>query len=134
MEDKIPMKNKSKSWELVNPIIPLECPEKEDVEPGKYIDQKCHNTPGTDKFVINIPRFDSDTPEEWIIFVDLVQMTSVGQNVTTGPPMYKYMERLLKGEAKAEFTQQANLVGSCTMGNFTTVMVTMTVHIFPVLV
>ena len=43
------------------------------------------------------------------------------------------MERVLKGDAKAEFTQQANIVGSCTVGNFTTVMTTMTVHIFPVL-
>ena len=42
------------------------------------------------------------------------------------------MERVLKGDAKAEFTKQANLVGSCTVGNFTTVMATMTVHIFPV--
>ena len=42
------------------------------------------------------------------------------------------MERVLKGDAKAEFTQQANLVGSCTVGNFTTTMAIMTVHIFPV--
>ena len=47
--------------------------------------------------------------------------------------MYKCKERVLKGDAKAEFTQQTNLVGSCTVGNFTTVMATMTVHIFPVL-
>ena len=63
----------------------------------------------------------------------LSSWTLVGQDVTTGPPMYKFMERLLKGDAKAEFTQQANLVGSCTVGNFTTVMATMIVHIFPVL-
>ena len=47
--------------------------------------------------------------------------------------MYECMEWVLKGDAKAEFTQQANLVGSCTMGNFITVMATMTVHIFPIL-
>ena len=44
------------------------------------------------------------------------------------------MERVLKGDAKAKFTQQANLVESHTVGNFTRVMTTMTVHIFPVLV
>ena len=43
------------------------------------------------------------------------------------------MERVLKGDAKAKFTQQANLVGSRTVGNFETVMATMTVHIFAVL-
>ena len=121
---------------MVNQIIPQERPEKNNLEPSEYIDHTCHNTPGdrtSGKDVIKIPRFDSGTPEEWIIFVDLVQKALVGQNVTTGPPMYKCMERVLKGDAKAEFTQQANLVGSCTVGNFTTVMATMTVHIFPVL-
>ena len=83
--------------------------------------------------MIKIPRFDSGTPEEWIIFVDLVQKVLVEQNVTTGPPMYECMEWVLIGDGKAEFTQQVNLVGSCTVGNFTTVMVTMTVHTFPVL-
>ena len=34
---------------------------------------------------------------------------------------------------KAEFTKQAKLVGSCTVGNFTTVMATMTVYDFAVL-
>ena len=48
--------------------------------------------------------------------------------------MYQCMERVQKGDAKAEFTQQANLVGSCTVGNFTTKMATMTVHIFPILI
>ena len=72
-------------------------------------------------------------PEEWIIFVGLVQKALVGQNVTTGPPMYKCIERVLKGYAKAEFTQQTNLVGSRSVGNFTTVMAIMTMHICPVL-
>ena len=43
------------------------------------------------------------------------------------------MERALRGEAKYKFTQQDNLVGSRTVGNFTTIMATMTSHIFPVL-
>ena len=67
--------------------------------------------------MIKIPRFDSGTSEEWIIFMNIVQMAIVGQNITTGPPMYKCIEWVLKGDAKAEFTQQANLVGSCTVGN-----------------
>ena len=107
-----------------------------DLEPSQYIDNTYHNTPGNStsrKYVIKIPRFDSGTPEEWIIFVDLVQQALVGQNVTTGSAMYKCMEWVLKGDAKAEFIQQANLEGSHTAGNFTTVMATVTVYIFPVL-
>ena len=61
----------------------------------------------------------------------LVQKSLVGQNITTGPPMYECMEWVLNGDAKAEFPQQANLVGSCTVKNFTTIMATMTAHIFP---
>ena len=45
--------------------------------------------------------------------------------------MYKCMERVLKGHAKAEFLQKASLAGSHIVANFTTVMATMTVHIFP---
>ena len=76
MENSIPKQSKQKSWELVNPIILLECPEKEDLEPSKYIDHACHNTQGNStsgKYMIKIPIFDSGMPEEGIIFVDLVQ-------------------------------------------------------------
>ena len=45
--------------------------------------------------------------------------------------MYECMEKVLKGDANAELLQQANLVGSCTVANFTTIMVIMTVHVFP---
>ena len=41
------------------------------------------------------------------------------------------MDWLLKDDVKADFRQQAKLVGSCTVANFTTVMATMTVYIFP---
>ena len=52
---------------MVNPIIPLEPPEKDDFEPSEYIDHICHNTPGdttSGKYVIKIARFDCGTPEE----------------------------------------------------------------------
>ena len=44
--------------------------------------------------------------------------------------MYECMERVRKGDAKAEFRQQANLVGNCAVANFTTVMAIMIVHFF----
>ena len=136
MEDNILKINKSKSQELVNPIIPLERSEKEDLDPSEYIDHTFHNTPGNStsgRCMIKIPRFDSGAPERWIIFVDLVQKALVGQNVTTGSPMYKCIERILKGDAKAKIILQANLVQSHTVINFTTVMATMNEHIFPAL-
>ena len=45
--------------------------------------------------------------------------------------MYECMERVLKDDAKAEFLQKANLEVSRTIANFTMVMATMTVHVFP---
>ena len=41
------------------------------------------------------------------------------------------MKKVLKDQAKAEFLQQANLVGSHRVTNFTTAMETITVHTFP---
>ena len=89
------------SQELDNPIIPQEYPENGDLEPSGYIDHTFHN------FLGDRVRFDFDIPEEWIIFVNIVQKTLVGQNDTTVPPMHRCMEEALKYDAKAEFTQQA---------------------------
>ena len=119
---------------MVKPIIPLTRPEKDELEALKYNSHMCHNTPidtTSGKYIIKISRFDSGTPEECIIFVNLVQKSLVGQNVTTGPPICKCMERALKGDAKAEFLLKANFLGSHTVANFTKVMATMTVNIFP---
>ena len=133
IEDQIPKRTKTHPYKLVKPIIPLAIPEKDELDASEYIDHTYHNTSEgaiSGKYVIKIPRFDSGTLEEWIIFVDVVQKSLVGQNVTTGSPMYKCMEWVLKGEAKAKFLQQANSVGTCTVANFSTVMATMTVHVF----
>ena len=72
-------------------------------------------------------------PKECIVFVDLVQKALAGQNITMGQTIYKCMKSVLKGDAKPVILQQADLVGSCTVANFNTVIATMTVHIFPVL-
>ena len=63
--------------------------------------------------------------------MNLVQKSLIGQNITTGALMYKCVEKGLKNDVKAEFLQQADLVGSRTVANFTTIIAHMTVHIFP---
>ena len=70
-------KQVSKTYQskLVKPIIPLIRQEKDELDASEYMDHRCHNTPGvttSGKYVIILSRFDSDTPKEWIIFVDLV--------------------------------------------------------------
>ena len=120
IEETIPKKSKTHSSELVKPIIPLAWPEEDDLDASEYVDHTCHNTSRettSGKYVIKIPRFDYGTPEVWIISVECL----IVQNDTTGSPKY----------TKAELLQQANLVGSCTVANFTTVMVTMSELVFP---
>ena len=54
MEDKIPKKQIQVS-RIFNPIIPRERREKKYLEPSKYINHTCHNTPGdssSGKYVI----------------------------------------------------------------------------------
>ena len=134
IEEQIPKTIKTHLSKLVKPIIPLAKPKKHELYTLEYVHLMCHNTPRyttSGKYIIKILRFDAYTPEEWIIFVDLVQKSLVGQNVTIGPTIYECMESVLKGDTKAEFLQQANLVGNFTVANFTTVMATMTVHVFP---
>ena len=62
--------------------------------------------------------------------MDLVQKSIIGHNATTSPLIYECMERVLKGNAKAEFLQKANLVSRYIVANLTTVMATMTEHVF----
>ena len=134
MDYQIAKKAKSHSSKLVKPIIPLARPENDELDSSEYIDCTCHNTPGDSiscKYVIKIQRFVSGTPEEWIIFMDLVQNSLVRQNITTGPLMYKCMEWVCTGDTNTEFCQKTNLVGSHTVANFITVMNKMTAQIFP---
>ena len=136
MEHEILKKNK-KNQKLVNPIILLE-PQKKEYGSQASIKITCvmilHAIVlQASMKLINIARFNSVTPKELIIFVDLIQKASVGQHVTTGSTLYRCMERVLKCGDKAKFSQQANLVGSRTVGNFAIVMATMTVHVFHVL-
>ena len=125
IEEQNPKYTKTHPSELDKPIIPLTRPEQDKLDALEYIDHNCHNTPGyttSEKYIIKIPSFDLGTHEEWIIFMGLVQKSLVGQNVTTGSLLYKYMERVLKGDAKAIFYQQANLVGNGTVANITAIM------------
>ena len=67
MENYVPKKNKQCSDELDNPMISLECPQKEELDPSKYIAHTCHKTLSnfnSGKYVIEILLFDYDTPEE----------------------------------------------------------------------
>ena len=119
---------------MVKPIIPPATTEKYELDALEYINHTCHNTPRdttSEEYIIKIPRFDSGTLEEWIIFVDLVQKSLAQQNSTAGPLMYKRIKRVLKGDTKDKFLKMANLVRSWSVSYFTTVMVNIWLYMSP---
>ena len=78
----IPKKAISQPKELVKPIFPHARPENDELDPLEYIDCTCHNIPGDSmsrEYVIKILRFGTGTPEEWIIFMELVQKILEGK-------------------------------------------------------
>ena len=77
MEHYIPKMDKQYPWEWVNSIIPLE--HLKEFKLSKYIDHMYHNIPGHSNsggYVIKIPIFDFSTPEEWILFLNLVHLAN----------------------------------------------------------
>ena len=63
--------------------------------------------------------------------MELINKCLVGQNITTGPAMYAVVQRVLEGDAKAQFNMQTAAHGNQTVINFKNVMATMTAHVFP---
>ena len=84
--------------------------EKDKLDALEYINHKFHNIPKESswgKYVIEFPILESGTLKVWIIFVNLVQKSLEGQNIISGQPMYRCMGRVLKGDIKDVFFQQA---------------------------
>ena len=66
-EEQIPKTTRTHTRKFVKPILSLDRPEKDELNTLEYIDHMCHNTSGnttSGKYLIKIPRFDSDTPEQ----------------------------------------------------------------------
>lgn len=117
------------------PAIALERPEKEKLLPGMYVKHKCYATPGnpdTPVYEIQLPYFGSGTPEDWLVFRDLLVKVLTGQNITDGPGRYQLTERSLIGDALAAFRLKTVEYGARTAANFQSVLEALTAHIFPV--
>ena len=92
----------------MTPIIRLERPEIEDLEPSKYMDHTCYNTPGDSsavKYVIKFSEFDFSTPKGWVTFIDLVLKALEGKNATIEAHIYKCMERILKDDTEVHYAE-----------------------------
>ena len=75
IEEQSPKNRKTYPSKLIQLIISLARPKKDELEALEYINLTCHNNPRdttSGKYIIKVPRFDSSSPEDWIIFMDLV--------------------------------------------------------------
>ena len=116
------------------PPIPLERPEKVDLQKGDYLSLKLQSTPGdadSQTYELSIPYYGSGTPEQWLKFTRDLNRVLIGQSITTGPPKYAMARRLLEGDALAKFNERATANGNETNEHFVTTLREVTTHVFP---
>ncbi len=118
----------------VPPVIPFERPEESKKRKDQFLTFKLRSVPteeGSTTYDLSIPFFDQGTPEELLIFLNLLGKVFVGQNVTTGPQKYAIMRRLLTGDALLAFNLAANAAGNKTVDHFKLAMRGLVSHVFP---
>ena len=126
---KIAKKKVKMTTPLVNSIIDLERPFEKVLKKGEYIAIKYHNNPSDNdsgSYEINLPYYGGGSPEKWLVWKDKLLKALDGQIISTGPLQYRFIERLLTGDAKATFTQAALVTGICTIDNFNKALAEMT--------
>lgn len=116
------------------PPIPLERPERVELETNEYISLKLRTDPAdaeSQTYGMRVKYFSTGTPEEFILFRRDVNRVLVGQHATTGPLKYNMTRRLLDGEALATFEEAALDTGAETNANFELCMNHVATHVFP---
>ena len=92
------------------PPIPLEKPEVKELEKDQYLALKLKSIPNranSAEYTLNVPYFQSGTPEEWLKFLQNLERVFVGQNLTTGPNKFSMARRLLAGDSLSHFDRKA---------------------------
>lgn len=119
---------------FVPPIIPLERPEEKQLRKDQYLTFKLRSVP-TDEasttYDLSVPFFSNGSPEELLIFLNLLNRVFVGQNVTTGPQKYALIRRLLIGDALTAFNSKAMAAGTETIDHFKIAIQGLISHVFP---
>jgi hypothetical protein len=124
----VPTTNNNKAFK---PVIPMDRAEPKDLEIGEYHTYKLRTNPAeadSPLYTLQVPKFDTGTPEEWLKFQKKLRAVIAGQNATTGPARYGLARNLLTGDALATFS---TMDGNETVANFDRALRRMTEHIFP---
>ena len=100
----------------------------------KYLTFKLRSVPteeASTTYNLSIPFFGDGSPEELLIFLNLLNKVYVGQNVTDGPGKYALIRRLLVGDALSAFNSAAAVAGTETIPHFKTAVRGLVSHVFP---
>jgi hypothetical protein len=82
-------------------------------------------------YELNVPYFQTGTPEEWLLTKKAILKVIASQNITTGPGRFAMARRILDGDALAAFNETAEKQTLETTATFVICMDAVTKHIFP---
>ena len=110
MKVKVPSKTSSTRSGFAPPPIPLEKPPVKELDKDQYLALKLKSIPtrnNSAEYTLNVPYFQSGTPEEWLKFLQNLERVFLGQNLTTGPNKFSMTRRLLVGDSLSHFDRKA---------------------------
>ena len=119
---------------FIQPVIPLERPEKKSLKKDDVLAFKLRSTPADPAsmtYELTIPYFCSGTPEELLKFLELVDRAILGTNTVNGPDKYALIRRLLQGDPLSAFNNAANARGVENNDNYDACCQDLIRHIFP---
>lgn len=128
-----PEASKPNGRRKISPPIPLERPEKKELEIGDYHKYELRNDPDdpeSPKYSVSVPYFSTGTCEEWLQFRRNLDRVLEGQGITTGPQSFVVARRLLTGAALTTFENKARGLNE-TVANFTAALDAVAKDIFP---
>ena len=119
---------------FVPPVISLERPVESQKRKDQFLTFKLRSVPteeASTTYDLSIPFFGNGSPEELLIFLNLLSKVFAGQNVTTGPGKYAIIRRLLTGDALSAFNLAATAAGNKTVDHFKAAVRGLISHVFP---
>ena len=117
--------NDMRDYYAVAPPIQLQRPRRVQWDSGTYLNLKLLAVPGNNEsptYSMTVRYFDNGTPEECLMFQKALSKVLIGQNITTGLPMYVMVRRLMEGAALSKFDESALLHGAETLIHYEAVM------------
>ena len=116
------------------PPIPLERPEKKELQKGEYLVLKLKSLPSdkdSQTYELSIPYFSTGTPEEWFRFQRDLNRVIVGQGLKDGPAKFAMARRLLEGDALMKFQERAAHYRDESDENYSKVLKEVAEHVLP---